>query len=525
RCGPLLKGVRGFDCPCARGAAGGMAEGADLIDIYADEEFNQETDYAANDQVDLYDDVITAADSNNHEDQSFDEILPRTPGEPQKTDSNTRPTIVYTYGGKRQAVYVGNLTWWTTDQDVADAVHSVGVQDLLEIKFYENRANGQSKGFAEVYLGSENSVRCVMELLPKRELHGQRPEVMPCNKQNLNQFEAQSKKRQNPQRSQSHDSMNSPDHRDSPLPRRGPSPAENAAAPPRRDKLLPSFQLPGRLPYGEHPHGIPPPGLLPPPMSLALNSGYGPPLQVQPGPLPPPGAFLARPGPPGSLVPPLPPGLPPHLIVPPPGAIPPAPHINPAFFIPPNAGLPSPVDSRGLPPPPGDVYGRPSPSQYNREEFKRGRDPDSSSPPLNEAEFEEMMNKNRAISSSAISKAVAGASTGDYGNAIETLLTAIALIRQSKVAADDRCKVLVSSLQDCLHGIESKSYGSGSRKRDRSRDREYSRSHDRSRRHRERSHSEDRHEDYHRERSRERDRHRDRDRDKEREREREYRHR
>ncbi|XP_060686835.1 cleavage and polyadenylation specificity factor subunit 6-like [Hemiscyllium ocellatum] len=171
-----------------------MAEGADLIDIYADEEFNQETDYAANDQVDLYDDVITAADSNNHEDQSFDETLPRTPGEPQKTDSNTRPTIVYTYGGKRQAVYVGNLTWWTTDQDVADAVHSVGVQDLLEIKFYENRANGQSKGFAEVYLGSENSVRCVMELLPKRELHGQRPEVMPCNKQNLNQFEAQSKK-------------------------------------------------------------------------------------------------------------------------------------------------------------------------------------------------------------------------------------------------------------------------------------------------------------------------------------------
>ncbi|XP_078076669.1 cleavage and polyadenylation specificity factor subunit 7-like isoform X1 [Mustelus asterias] len=514
-----------------------MAEGADLIDIYADEEFNQETDYTPNDQVDLYDDVIAAADGNNQEDQSFDEILPRTPGEPQKTDS-ARPTIVYTYGGKRQAVYVGNLTWWTTDQDVADAVHSVGVQDLLEIKFYENRVNGQSKGFAEVYLGSESSVLRLMEQLPQRELHGQRLEVMPCNIQNLNQFEAQSKKRQNPQRSQSHDSMNSPDHRDSPLPRRGPSPAENAVAPPRRDKLPPSFQMPGRPPYGEIPHGIPPPGLLPPPMSLALNSGYIPPLQVQPGPLPPPGAFLARPGPPGSIVPPLPPGLPPHLVVPPPGAVPPAPHINPAFFIPPNAGLPPPIDNRGLPMPPTDIYGRPSPSQYNREEFKRGRllfltdtlnnksrDPDPSSPPLSEAEFEEMMNKNRAISSSAISKAVAGASTGDYGNAIETLLTAIALIRQSKVAADDRCKVLVSSLQDCLHGIESKSYGSGSRKRDRSRDREYSRSHDRSRRHRERSHSEDQHEDNYRERSRERDRHRDRDRDRERDREREYRHR
>lgn len=51
----------------------------------------------------------------------------------------------------------------------------------------------------------------------------------------------------------------------------------------------------------------------------------------------------------------------------------------------------------------------------------------------------------------------------DYGSAIETLVTAISLIKQSKVSADDRCKVLISSLQDCLHGIESKSYGSASR--------------------------------------------------------------
>lgn len=53
--------------------------------------------------------------------------------------------------------------------------------------------------------------------------------------------------------------------------------------------------------------------------------------------------------------------------------------------------------------------------------------------------------------------------SADYGSAIETLVTAISLIKQSKVSADDRCKVLISSLQDCLHGIESKSYGSASR--------------------------------------------------------------
>ena len=50
--------------------------------------------------------------------------------------------------------------------------------------------------------------------------------------------------------------------------------------------------------------------------------------------------------------------------------------------------------------------------------------------------------------------------SGDYGSAIETLVTAVSLIKQSKIANDDRCKILISSLQDTLHGIELKSYGS-----------------------------------------------------------------
>lgn len=40
------------------------------------------------------------------------------------------------------------------------------------------------------------------------------------------------------------------------------------------------------------------------------------------------------------------------------------------------------------------------------------RDMDSSRAPLSEAEFEEIMNRNRAISSSAISRAVSDASAG-----------------------------------------------------------------------------------------------------------------
>lgn len=175
-------------------------------------------------------------------------------------------------------------------------------------------------------------------------------------------------------------------------------------------------------------------------------------------------------------------------------------------------------DNRG--PPPGDPYGRPP---YDRDYGPGGRDMDAARTPLSEAEFEEIMNRNRAISSSAISRAVSDASAADYGSAIETLVTAISLIKQSKVSADDRCKVLISSLQDCLHGIESKSYGSVSSRRERSRERDHSRSREKSRRHK--SRSRDRHEDYYRERSRERDRHRERDRERDREREREYRHR
>lgn len=36
---------------------------------------------------------------------------------------------------------------WTTDEDLTEAIRSVGISDVLEIKFFENRANGQSKGW------------------------------------------------------------------------------------------------------------------------------------------------------------------------------------------------------------------------------------------------------------------------------------------------------------------------------------------------------------------------------------------
>ncbi|XP_056312208.1 cleavage and polyadenylation specificity factor subunit 6 isoform X1 [Danio aesculapii] len=571
-----------------------MADGVDHIDIYADveEEFNQESDYPVHDQIDLYDDVISPSANNGDapEDRDYLDSLPAPGG--NEGSKGAPANVVYTYNGKRIALYIGNLTWWTTDEDLTDAIRSIGINDVLEIKFFENRANGQSKGFALVCVGSDSSSRKLMDLLSKRELHGQNPIVTPCNKQSLSQFEMQSRKSERRGFDNSHYHKGTQSGQMSGEGKAGPpgSGSRGGGFPPGKGQRrfpgppgqgdrfpgpvgpggppphFPGMQGLPRLPSGPPgplgPPGPPPPGQgLPPPLSGPPNRGDRPPPPVMfpgqfgqppmgpmppgppppgygppPGPPPPqqgpppPGPFPPRP--PGPLGPPLGLAPPPHMQGPPPGGPPPAPHVNPAFFPPPGNNMPS-SDGRG--PPPGDPYGRPPP--YDRD-FPGGRDMDASRTPLSEAEFEEIMNRNRAISSSAISRAVSDASAADYGSAIETLVTAISLIKQSKVSADDRCKVLISSLQDCLHGIESKSYGSvagamadlnqgcnGFYRRERSRERDHSRSREKSRRHK--SRSRDRHEDYYRERSRERDRHRERDRDRERdrEREREYRHR
>ncbi|XP_026946190.1 cleavage and polyadenylation specificity factor subunit 7 isoform X1 [Sagmatias obliquidens] len=472
--------------------SGAMSEGVDLIDIYADEEFNQDPEFNNTDQIDLYDDVLTATSQPSDDRSSSTEPPPPVRQEPSPKPNNKTPAILYTYSGlrnRRAAVYVGSFSWWTTDQQLIQVIRSVGVYDVVELKFAENRANGQSKGYAEVVVASENSVHKLLELLPGKVLNGEKVDVRPATRQNLSQFEAQARKRECvrvprggiPPRAHSRDSSDSADGRATPSENLVPSSARVDKPP----SVLPYFNRPpSALPL----MGLPPPPIPPPP---PLSSSFG----VPP---PPPGIHYQH------LMPP-PPRLPPHLTVPPPGAIPPALHLNPAFFPPPNATVG----------PPPDTYMKAS-APYNHHGSR-----DSGPPPstVSEAEFEEIMKRNRAISSSAISKAVSGASAGDYSDAIETLLTAIAVIKQSRVANDERCRVLISSLKDCLHGIEAKSYsvgasGSSSRKRHRSRERSPSRSRESSRRHRDLLHNEDRHDDYFQERNREHERHRDRERDR-----------
>ena len=95
---------------------------------------------------------------------------------------------------KRYCCYVSQMTWWTTDVDLENMIKSCDVEDIVDIKFYENRINGQSKGFALVVLGSETSVKKLMEELPNKPIHGQHVAVLPYSKQNLEKLDATARK-------------------------------------------------------------------------------------------------------------------------------------------------------------------------------------------------------------------------------------------------------------------------------------------------------------------------------------------
>ena len=53
--------------------------------------------------------------------------------------------------------------------------------------------------FATIVLSSDSSTRKVMEALPSKSLHGEKPVVTYCNRQTLNQFEQQARKGEPPQ--------------------------------------------------------------------------------------------------------------------------------------------------------------------------------------------------------------------------------------------------------------------------------------------------------------------------------------
>ncbi|CAH8568590.1 unnamed protein product [Schistosoma curassoni] len=440
------------------------------IDLYdnIDEDFVQE----CTDLTELYDDVIAPIKSEN------------SSGVPSMASKHSYSSSAPP--GRRVSVYVGNLTWWTTDLDLLEAASGIGINDVIEIKFHENRQNGQSKGFCVMVFGSEQSMRLAMDKFPKIDLHGQNPVVTSYTKHNLSVFE------------------------------KAAGSDNQATARPRTEEMQ-TMKVSGAGTTGVLGNRLPPPLMATPtmPASLGFSVRNNSPLMGQVVPNVRNAANLSSsiqqalanhnahsglggnsnvnqlplnfPGSTGVLMPPS--GmstatlaanatglLPSNFTLPSTIAtsIATNAHVNPNFLTQQVPGNP-PMLPNSLPPgvmqlptqnndsnvrPQFDHYGRPVIHTYT--------------PPvpgkLSESEFEDILQRNKTVSSSAINRAVQDAAGGDYASAIETLVTAISLIKQSKIANDDRCRILINSLQDTLHGIESKSYGakSSSRRRRRS---------------------------------------------------------
>lgn len=385
---------------------------------------NDFRDLDLNDEDDLFDAVLTGSvDKEKTVFTSNDKK--KTPAtanaKPIPTDASkaTKPP-------KRLSLYIGNFPWWISDVDILNLAQTLGVKDMIEIKFAENKVNGQSRGYVEVVVTSEESMKLLLEKIPQCRLGGEKIDCRYANRHNLSVFEDKANDRI-PQRAGSGEVKES-------------------------NSFFSREPCPPTMPQ----HFVP------------QFPNTFPPL---------PGQFLGQPAPPFPRMPPTippPPFMFPNHPTPVPNLPPPSPHTNPAMAGSSHDGHSSKFNSKDRP---------------------------------TDADFDDLMNRNRAVASSAISKAVSGATTGDLRVAMETLLTAIAIIKQSKVYRDDRCQALVTSLKDCLVSIQG-NYGyrssslSGERERDRG---DTSREERTSRRPRERSRSQEREA-----RSNERNRHRDR---------------
>lgn len=130
---------------------------------------------------------------------------------------------------------------------------------------------------------------------------------------------------------------------------------------------------------------------------------------------------------------------------------------------------------------------------------------------LNQQDMESMR-RNQAVASTAIQRAMTDANAGEFESGIETLVTAISLIKQSTTATTEPAQVLVQSLQDCLHGLEGQLVQKGATHRSSRYGTEEYRGHDRDHRRRRgdrsRSRSRERRRSYSPRRSRSRERRR-----------------
>ncbi|CAO3689428.1 unnamed protein product [Umbelopsis ramanniana] len=83
------------------------------------------------------------------------------------------------------ALYVGELDWWVTDDDLKEPIMNVGIgAELKDITFYEHKVNGKSRGIAFLDFTTEEACSRAKAALEQTDYYGKLPVVTYTSAQN-----------------------------------------------------------------------------------------------------------------------------------------------------------------------------------------------------------------------------------------------------------------------------------------------------------------------------------------------------